>query len=232
MKRLKNIAIIPARGGSKRIPRKNIKKFLGKPIIAYSIEAAISSNLFDEIMVSTDDDEIAAISEKYGAKVPFMRSKENADDYSNLANVLIEVIQEYLKHDIQIQNVCCILPTAPFVTSYRLIEGNEVFIQNKYDSLFPILEFSYPVKRSLVKKEDGTVKMAWPEHLDTRSQDLEPHFHDSGQYYYLKTKSLLENKSIFTDNSGFIELSQLEVQDIDNPDDWKNAEIKYQILNG
>ena len=232
MKKLKNIAIIPARGGSKRIPRKNIKEFLGKPIIAYSIEAALESDLFDEVMVSTDDKEIADLAKHYGAKVPFLRTDNNSDDYATLADVMIEVIKEYKKQDVVIQNVCCILPTAPFVTSKRLIEANDAFVDNKYDSLFPVLEFSYPVKRSLVKKEDGTIKMAWPEHLNTRSQDLEPHFHDSGQFYFVKTNVLLENKSVFVDNTGVIELSQLEVQDIDTLDDWKNAEIKYKIING
>ena len=229
---MKNIAIIPARGGSKRIPRKNIKDFLGKPIIAYSIEAALESNLFDEVMVSTDDEEIAHIAKLYGAKVPFMRSNNNANDYATLADVMIEVVEEYMKFNIEIQNVCCILPTAPFVTSKRLIEANKTFIKNKYDSLFPVLEFSYPIKRSLIKKDNGTVKMAWPEHLNTRSQDLVSHYHDSGQFYFIKKDILQKEKSLFTSNSGVVELSQLEVQDIDTLDDWKNAEIKYTIING
>jgi len=164
MKKLKNIAIIPARGGSKRIPRKNIKNFLGKPIIAYSIEAALESKLFDEVMVSTDDKEIAETAIKYGAQVPFLRSDNNADDYATLADVLIEVINEYKSKDTSIDNICCILPTAPFVTSNRLIEAFNLFTKNKFDSLFPVLEFSYPIKRSLIKKEDGTVKMAWGSH--------------------------------------------------------------------
>ena len=229
---MKNIAIIPARGGSKRIPRKNIRDFLGKPIIAYSIESALESKLFDEVMVSTDDKEIIEIAEQYGAKVPFVRSNKNADDYATLSDVLIEVVEEYRKQGVVVQNVCCILPTAPFVTSKRLIEANKNFIENKYDSLFPVLEFTYPIKRSLIKKDDGTIKMAWPEYLNTRSQDLTPHYHDSGQFYFINTESLFEYKSVFTDNSGIIELSQLEVQDIDTLDDWKNAEIKYQIING
>jgi len=231
MKKLKNLAIIPARGGSKRIPRKNIKDFLGKPIIAYSIEAALDSNLFDEVMVSTDDKEIADIALKYGAKVPFMRSKENANDYATLAEVLIEVTNWYKKKEIEIENICCILPTAPFVTSKKLVEANNIFAEKGYDSLFPVLQFSYPVKRSLIKKEDGTVEMAWPEYLNTRSQDLKPHYHDAGQFYFVKKDVLIKEETIITSNCGIIELSQLEVQDIDTLDDWKNAEIKYRILN-
>ena len=232
MKKIKNIAIIPARGGSKRIPRKNIKNFLGKPIIAYSIESALESNLFDEVMVSTDDEEIAEIARHYGAKVPFMRSDNNANDFAPLADVLLEVVTEYEAKNISIDNICCILPTAPFVTTERLVDSHKMFISEGFDSVFPVLEFSYPIKRSLVKKEDGTVKMAWPEYLNTRSQDLTPHYHDSGQFYFVENESLQKYKSVFTDNTGVIELSQLEVQDIDTLDDWKNAEIKYKIING
>ena len=232
MNKLKNIAIIPARGGSKRIPRKNIKEFLGKPIIAYSIEAALKSNLFDEVMVSTDDDDIANIAKKHGAKVPFIRSKKNADDFATFVEVLTEVISEYNKKGFVIENICCILPTAPFVTVKRLLEAYKLFKTNNYTSLFPVLKFSYPIQRSLVMNENRTVKMAWPEHYSSRSQDLEPHYHDSGQFYFVKTDALKTEKSLFTSNSGVIKLSQLEVQDIDTLDDWKNAEIKYKIING
>ena len=228
----KNIAIIPARGGSKRIPKKNIKKFLGKPIIAYSIQSAIKSNIFDDVIVSTDDDEIAKIAIKYGAKVPFIRSQKNSNDYATISDVLTEVVNNYTSLNINIENICCILPTAPFVTVERLLEAQTLFETNKYLSVFPVLEFSYPVKRSLVKNEDGSVRMEWPEHKNTRSQDLIPHYHDSGQFYFIKKDALLNEKTMFTSKSGVIQLSHLEVQDIDTIDDWKNAEIKYKIIKG
>ena len=232
MQKLKNIAIIPARGGSKRIPGKNIKDFLGKPIIAYSIKVAIDSKLFDEVMVSTDDQEIAGVATKYGAKVPFFRSTETANDHATLADVLLEVLDEYEIKQQDFDNICCILPTAPFITSQRLKEAFGLLNSKDYLSIFPALEFFYPIQRSLIKNEDGSVKMACPEHLNTRSQDLKKHYHDSGQFYWIRKSALRKEKALITSNSGIIELSQLEVQDIDTLDDWKNAEIKYQIIRG
>lgn len=230
-KRIKNIAIIPARGGSKRIPRKNVKHFLGKPIIAYSISAAIESGIFDEIMVSTDDLEISNISRKYGAKIPFMRSDNNANDHAVLIDVLFEVVERYKKQGIQIENICCILPTAPFVTPDRLIEAAELHKKESYLSVFPVLEFSYPIQRSLIKNKAGFIEMANPKFLNSRSQDLQPHFHDSGQFYFISVDALYKEKSLFTSKSGVVELSQLEVQDIDTINDWINAEVKYRILH-
>ena len=227
----KNIAIIPARGGSKRIPRKNIKEFLGKPIIAYSIQAALESNLFDEVIVSTDDAEIAEIAKQLGAKVPFTRSKEASDDFATLADVLIEALNWYKEKGIEINKVCCILATAPFVTSIKLVESNMLFIENEFDSLLPVVEFPFPIQRSLVKNKNGFIQMANPEYLNTRSQDLEIHYHDAGQFYWISASALLNNHSLLAKRSGVIHLSQLEVQDIDTIDDWKNAEIKYKILN-
>lgn len=232
MKKLRNIAIIPARGGSKRIPKKNIKSFGGKPIIAYSIEECLKSNLFDEVIVSTDDEEIAEISLKYGAKIPFLRSNKNADDFATIADVLIEVITEYKSVEKEFDNICCIFPTAPFITEARLKEAYEIMKHENLSSVFPVLEFSYPIQRSLIKKEDGNIVMSQPEYLNSRSQDLEKHYHDSGQFYWANTKVFLEEKTLFTSKSGCIELSQLEVQDIDTLDDWKNAEIKYKIIHG
>lgn len=229
---IKNIAIIPARGGSKRIPRKNSKDFLGKPIIAYSIEAALQSKLFDEVMVSTDDKEISEIALQYGAAVPFYRSKEAADDYATLTEVLLEVVKKYESINKKFDNICCILPTAPFVTGQRIKETFDLLISKDFFSIFPVLEFSYPIQRSLVKNQDGVVKMARPEHLNTRSQDLEKHYHDSGQFYWIKNDALINERVLFTSKSGVIELSQLEVQDIDTLDDWKNAEIKYRLVHG
>lgn len=224
-----NLAIIPARGGSKRIPRKNIKAFLGKPIIAYSIEAALQSNLFDEVMVSTDDEEIAQIAKEYGATVPFLRSKNNANDFAVLADVVQEVVSKYKENNKNFDNICCILPTAPFVTSKKINEAYTTFIDNNFDSVFPVLEFSFPIQRSL-KIEADKVAMVWSEHLNTRSQDLESRYHDSGQFYWLKSTSFNNNKKLFTDNSGAIIISELEAQDIDTETDWKLAEIKYKLL--
>lgn len=231
MKKIKNLVIIPARGGSKRIPRKNIKDFLGVPIIGYSIKAALDSQMFDEVIVSTDDPEIAKVAKDLGGHVPFYRSAKNSDDYSTLSDVLIEVIEEYRNNDVEVDNVCCILPTAPFLNGSKLIQSFHKFIENDFDSVFPVLEFSYPIQRSLVKTDRGLLKMSQPEYLNTRSQDLEKHYHDVGQFYWIKSKCLIKERSLMTNNTGMIEMSPLEVQDIDTPEDWINAELKYQILN-
>ena len=224
-----NLAIIPARGGSKRIPRKNIKDFLGKPIIAYSIEAAIQSGLFDEVMVSTDDEEIAKIAISYGAKAPFFRSKENSNDFAVLVDVIEEVLQNYSSQNISFTTICCILPTAPFINEVKITESYKELIDNNLDSVFPVLEFSFPIQRSL-KIMEGRVKMVWTEYMNSRSQDLEPRYHDSGQFYWLKTSSFLKNRRLFTSKSGAIILSELEAQDIDTETDWKLAEIKYKLM--
>tara|TARA_B110000503_G_scaffold131871_1_gene207070 strand:+ start:656 stop:1354 length:699 start_codon:yes stop_codon:yes gene_type:complete len=225
---MSNLCIIPARGGSKRIPRKNIKSFLGKPIIAYSIEAAINSGVFDEIMVSTDDIEIAEIARKYGAKVPFFRSNQNADDFSSTEDVIIEVLENYENE--MFEYVCCIYPTAPFVKSERILEGFNKLKDHNLTTLFPIVSFSYPILRAL-KTYEGRLNMVWPENEDKRSQDFETYFHDSGQFYWIKSKEFKINRKLFTHNTGFIKLSNLEVQDIDNFEDWYLAEIKYIKIN-
>jgi len=227
---MKKLAIITARGGSKRIPRKNIKNFLGKPIIAYSIEAALQSELFDEVMVSTDDDEIADIAMQYGAKVPFIRSHKNADDYSTTTDVIIEVLNSYRSLDLEFEYACCIYPTAPFVSSKLLKETYSTFQKGTFDSLFPVVRFAYPIQRSLAEK-NGKVEMVWKEHLKSRSQDLEARFHDAGQFYWFNTKTIYAKKALFTDNSGFFEVDELIVQDIDNETDWQLAELKYKLLN-
>tara|TARA_R110002049_G_scaffold291474_3_gene475427 strand:+ start:4369 stop:5073 length:705 start_codon:yes stop_codon:yes gene_type:complete len=227
-----NLAIIPARGGSKRIPRKNIKPFLGKPIIAYSIEAALKSNLFDEVMVSTDDEEIAEIAIQFGSKVPFFRSEDNANDFAVLADVIVEVLKNYSTLGLYFNNVCCILPTAPFVSSKNLMVAHSKLIKNGLDSVFPIIEYSFPIQRSL-KIENDNVSMVWPEHLNTRSQDLEPRYHDAGQFYWINTNSFLKEQKILNGNSSAIIISSLEAQDIDTKTDWKLAEIKFKMmLNG
>ncbi len=225
---MSRIAIIPARGGSKRIPRKNIKQFLGKPIIAYSIDAALNSGLFDVVMVSTDDIEIAAVSKEYGAMVPFFRSPEKADDFATTAAVLEEVLNEYKKMGISFEYGCCIYPTTPLIQIEKLKMALEMMVAKQFDSVFPVLKFSYPIWRSL-KIEGGKALMNWPQYLDSRSQDQPPAFHDAGQFYWFNVTSFLKTLSLFS-NSGVIELDEMEVQDVDNMTDWKLAELKYQLI--
>ncbi|OFX19450.1 MAG: pseudaminic acid cytidylyltransferase [Bacteroidetes bacterium GWA2_31_9] len=226
---MKNLAIIPARGGSKRIPRKNIKDFLGKPIIAYSIETALESGLFEEVMVSTDDHEIAEIAIKYGAKVPFFRSEKTANDYAHIAEVIEEVLEKYKALNKIFDNFCCIFSTAPFIKKGRLKEGFDLMINNNFDSVFPVLKFSYPIQRAL-KIESEKVSMILPENFNKRSQDLMPAYHDSGQFYWMKTQEFYKQKRLFAENSGAIILSEMEVQDIDTVEDWEVAEMKYRFL--
>jgi N-acylneuraminate cytidylyltransferase len=178
---MSNLAIIPARGGSKRIPRKNIKLFLGKPIIAYSIEAALKSNLFDEVMVSTDDKEIAEIAKVYGAKVPFFRSKENSDDYSTTTDVLLEVLNNYKQEGMGFSNACCIYPTAPFVSKEKLELAYSKLLKENFDCVFPVVRYGFPIQRAMFFDEEN-IKMIQPEHMLSRSQDLKTSFHDVGQF--------------------------------------------------
>ena len=225
---MSNLAIIPARGGSKRIPRKNIKDFLGKPIIAYSIEAALKSGLFDEVMVSTDDIEIAEIALKYGAKVPFFRSEEASSDFASTLEVLKEVVNQYkneLKRDFDL--ICCIYPTAPLIKATHLKSGLDLLLRNGFDSVFPIVAFSYPIWRCFEVLDNGKTNMVWPECQGARSQDLKTVYHDAGQWYWLNMNEIIDQ--IFTLNSGSVTLHESEVQDIDNYSDWILAEMKYKI---
>lgn len=224
------IAIITARGGSKRIPKKNIKLFNDKPVIAYSIEAALLSGLFDEVMVSTDDEEIAKISKQYGAIIPFLRSSKTSDDYATSADVLKEVLQSYHQQQTRsFEYACCIYPTAPFVTASKLIDAFQRLKQTGADSILPVTRFSFPIWRSF-KMEEGRVSYNWPEFAPKRSQDLPPSFHDCGQFYFFKTSVFLETGKIITENTIGLEVPESEVQDIDNEEDWKIAEIKYNFL--
>lgn len=224
-----NLCIIPARGGSKRIPRKNVRDFLGKPIIAYSIEAAIRSDLFDEVMVSTDDLEIAQIAQSYNAQVPFLRSEENANDYATTADVLVEVLNRYQDKGQTFDCVCCIYPTAPFITSQKLKEGYNLLTKNNFNSVFPIIQFAFPIQRA-VRIINDHVSFIQPEFALTRSQDLERAFHDVGQFYWISSKWFLAHKQLISSNTGAIVISELEAQDIDNETDWKLAEIKFKLM--
>jgi pseudaminic acid cytidylyltransferase len=224
-----NLAIIPARGGSKRIPKKNIKNFLGKPIIAYSIEAAFNSNVFDEIMVSTDDDDIAALARQYGAQIPFKRSSNASNDFATTYDVIEEVILEYQNLDKKFDSVCCIYACAPFITGSMLKSSYLLMNNMGFDSVFPIMEYGNPIQRAL-KLFDGKVSFINPEFSLTRSQDFDKTYHDAGQFYWINSSVVLKNKKILTNNSGGIIISELEGQDIDNEIDWKIAELKYELL--
>jgi pseudaminic acid cytidylyltransferase len=226
----KVLAIIPARGGSKRIPRKNIKDFLGQPIMKYSIDAVIKSKCFDEVMVSTDDREIAKIAVECGAKVPFFRSDKNSDDEATTADVIAEVLLEYKKKGINYDYVCCLYATAPFSTPEELIKAKEMLEKSNADSVFPVIAFGFPVQRSFKIDESGKLKMNWPKNINIRSQDLKTIYHDAGQFYFLNVDKFLKNKKIFSENSMPIVVSESEAQDIDNEQDWKIAELKYRIM--
>lgn len=224
----KSIAIIPARGGSKRIPGKNIKKFAGKPIIAYSIECALRTKLFDDVIVSTDDEKIARVAKKYGASVPFLRSKKTAGDRASLESAMLEVIGRLEKKGEKYDYFCCILPTAPFIESKEIIEGFDKIISGDFDAVLAMVQFDYPVQRALIRDKNEMVSMLWPENMDKRSQDLDTVYHDAGQFYWLKTDNFLKEKQLFAKKSHGLELDSWQVQDIDTLEDWKKAEIKYK----
>lgn len=227
---MKSLCIIPARGGSKRIPRKNIKPFMGKPIMVYSIEAALESGIFDEVMVSTDDEEFAEVARQYGASVPFLRSEATANDYATTVDVLLEVIETYKQRGMEFDTICCLYSTAPFVTSERLKEASSK-LSDSVDACFTMVEYSYPIQRSLRINEVGQVEMKYPEHLKSRTQDLEKVYHDAGQFYFVKTKTLIEEKTVWCKHTAPLVLSELEVQDLDTLTDWQLAEMKYELLH-
>ena len=210
---MKNIAIIPARGGSKRIPRKNITPFMGKPIIAYSIEAALQSGLFEEVMVSTDDEEIAGIACKYGAKVPFMRSAEMSNEYAGTDDVILEVLRKYKEQGREFETVCCIYSTAPFVTPERLREAYGK-MNSEIDSVFTCVAYSYPIQRSL-HIVDGKISMVYPEYKNARSQDLEPIYHDAGQFYFSRTAPFVESRTFWGENWDGKTMGTYEISDLD-----------------
>ena len=223
------IAIITARGGSKRIPKKNIKLFNGKPIIAYSILNALESNLFDEVMVSTDSEEIKEVAISFGAKVPFMRSEATSNDFAGTKDVLLEVINEYSKFGVSFDEFACIYPTAPLINSQILIDAYKEFSEKSASQLIPIVKFSFPPQRSFVINDDKLF-LYDEKSFPMRSQDLEPLYHDSGSFYFYNTSAFLNTNKIFMDNVVPYILDELYVQDIDNIDDWKMAEIKYNII--
>lgn len=229
MMQKKILAIITARGGSKRIPRKNIKSFLGSPIIKYSIDAAIQSKIFDPVMVSTDDKEIADIAQSYGAEIPFFRSSDTSSDLAGTADVIKEVLMKYKDMGKEFEYACCLYPTAPFITPEKLKKALSLLKNSDADSVLPVTAFSYPILRSL-KIENEYVKMNWPEYMNTRSQDLPQAYHDCGQFYFFRTEPFLKSNKILTDKTIPLIVPEIEVQDIDNETDWKIAGIKYNIF--
>ena len=228
---MKLLAIIPARGGSKRIPGKNRRLFLGQPILTYSIKAAVESGLFDEIICSTDDPEIAKLAEAAGARIPFLRSPETSNDMAGLEDVFLEVLNEYSRRGRSFQYFCGIMATAPFLTAFRLRDSFEKMRQLNANLLVPVVRFSYPIQRAVFKNQSGRLEMFQPQYRDSRSQDLVPAYHDAGQFYWNETASFLKDfRRNFKDAVPY-ELLESEVQDIDTEEDWKIAEIKYQILH-
>jgi len=225
-----NICIIPARGGSKRIPRKNIKKFNGKPIIAYSIETAIKSNCFNKIIVSTDDEEIATVASDYGADVPFMRPAELSDDYTMPAPVIVHAIEFLKNQGADIDFVCCIYATAPFVQSSDIENGLQQIKHTNADYCFSVTSYPFPIQRSIRITKENRCEMFQPEMFNVRSQDLEEAYHDAGQFYWGKPEAWLQNKSIFTKLSCPYILQRCLVQDIDTAEDWRRAEVMYEVL--
>ena len=228
---MKSLAIITARGGSKRIPRKNIKDFMGKPMLAYAIEAALKSGLFAEVMVSTDDNEIAEIAKKYGAEVPFMRSEATANDFATTRDVLVEVVEEYKKRGKVFENVGCIYPCVPFLTAEILKEAYDKFLTSGAGILLPVVRFSFPIQRALRINEKGFGEFREPQYALTRSQDLEPMYHDVGMFSFLKDTFFVENETA-SQKTVLFEMNESEIQDIDTVDDWAMAELKYKIKYG
>lgn len=226
---MKRLCIIPARSGSKRIPKKNTRNFLGKPIIAYSIETALNSGVFDEVMVSTDDVEIAEIAKSYGAKVPFYRSKENADDFATTFDVIHEVIAEYQKIQTHFDQACCFYATAPLVRAKSINDAFSLLEKNSFDTVFPAIRFGFPIQRAIKIDDKQKMSLIAPEYEQTRSQDLQPAYHDAGQFYVFNIKNVLNKGKLWTDNTGIIEISENNAQDIDNEVDWQLAELKYQL---
>lgn len=226
---MSSVAIILARGGSKRIPRKNVRLFLGRPVIHYPVRAALDSGCFDEVMVSTDDDEIAAVAREEGAVTPFRRSAETAGDHATTTEALLEVIRQYRESGREFDYLCGMYASTPLVTARHLREGWSLMQADpSHETVMPVVRFSYPIQRAFCISE-GLLKLMATEHAFTRSQDLTPAFHDAGQWYWMRRASFEKGRKVFADHCVPLVVSELEVQDIDNEDDWRLAEVKAQI---
>lgn len=226
---MNNLAIIPARGASKRIPHKNIRPFLGKPLIQYSIDTALKSGCFSEVMVSTDDEKIAKIARRLGAKVPFLRSKKNSGDKATLSEALIEVIERYQEAGQNFDYVCCIFATAALLEAKTLQKALKMLKKSGGDSLIPVIKYSHPIQRAF-KISDGRLSMIEGKNMFKNTQEFMPTYHDAGQFYWFKTDNFLKRKKLFTNNSIALELPEMRAQDIDHEEDLKIAELKYKIL--
>lgn len=227
------IAVIPARGGSKRIPKKNIRPFLGKPIIAYSIEAALASQCFDHVVVSTDDGAIAAVAREYGADTPFVRPQALADDFAGTNAVAAHAVQWFTEAGHEVSHACCIYATAPFVTGSLIRRGWQQLIEHQADFAVTVTTFPFAIQRALAIRADETLTLFYPEHRDTRSQDLEEGYHDVGQLYWAKAEAFTLDKPLFDSGSCKtvpIMVPRKCVQDIDTEEDWQEAELRYQLL--
>ena len=224
------IAVIPARGGSKRIPRKNIRLFAGKPIISYSIQTALKSELFDHVIVSTDDEEIAEISQKLGGKIPYLRPKSLADDFTGTSLVVKHAIQWFQAQGQTIDYACCIYATAPFLQVHYLCDGYKKLLNTRKDFAFSVTSFPFPIQRALRISMEGLVEAIWPENIFKRSQDLEETYHDAGQFYWGRADAFLNDSIIFSSSSIPVVIPRYRVQDIDTLEDWKRAELMYHAL--
>ena len=224
------LAIIPARGGSKRIPRKNVKLFCGKPMIAWSIDAAHASGLFDHIVVSTDDIEISEVAKAYGAEVPFMRPAALSDDHTGTSPVVAHAIEWYRAQGSMPDPVCCIYATAPFVSTADLQRGLQLLTDSGSDFAFSVTRYTFPIQRAIKLTEEGRVQMFQPAHFNTRSQDLEEAFHDAGQFYWGRAAAWIADKPVFSTVAMPVILPRHRVQDIDTPEDWERAEWMFKAL--
>lgn len=224
------ICIIPARGGSKRIPRKNIKDFFGKPMIGYSIEAALKSECFDTVIVSTDDQEIAQVAKTFGAEVPFMRPDELANDHAGTLPVIKHAIEWFEEHESKLNEVCCLYATAPFVLADSIKQAYKQLQATQADYCFSVTSFAFPIQRAIKITQHRRIEMFYPEHFNTRSQDLEEAYHDAGQFYWGKAEAFKQLKPLFSENASSFLLPRHLVQDIDTPEDWLRAEMMYQVL--
>lgn len=225
-----NVAVIPARGGSKRIPRKNLKPFCGQPMIAWPIAAARQAGCFDRILVSTDDDEIAAVATGLGAEVPFRRPAPLADDHATTGAVMAHAAQWLRQHALSTAHICCIYATAPFLQPEDLSAGLRMLQDRQCDYVFSAARYAFPIQRALRITASGAVEMFHPEHRLTRSQDLEPAYHDAGQFYWGRIDAWLQERPIFSASSAALVLPSHRVQDIDTPEDWERAEVMFQVL--
>jgi N-acylneuraminate cytidylyltransferase len=226
-----NVAIIPARIGSKRIPKKNIKIFHGKPMIAYSIQAALKTKLFSSIIVSTDSMELANIAITYGAEVPFIRPAELSDDFTGTDAVILHALNYLIDHGADIQYVCCIYATAPFISASYIKKGFDLLKKENATSAFSVTTYPYPIYRSLKISEDGRLQMIWPDYMNVRSQDLSEAYHDAGQFYWADAQKYLIEKNIFSKDAVPVVLPRYLVQDIDTDEDWQRAEAMYKVLS-